>query len=119
MTIVPIRRPPSIFALMIPTMIGNRIGIAAGASISLIAEPVTMSIARPYAGREVPSMIPGSSRNCRRTSFTTCPPTRPTACIASDANRNGISPPMKRPAITHGSERSKRTVRFRSLSPVV
>src|SRR3954468_10713742 len=46
-TIVPIKRPPSIFALMIPTMIGNAIGIAAGASISLIAELVTMSIARP------------------------------------------------------------------------
>ena len=53
---------------MIPTMIGKTIGIAAGASIDLIAEPVTMSIARPYSGRSVPSMIPGCSRNCRRTS---------------------------------------------------
>ena len=70
-----------------------------------IAERVTMSIARPYSGREVPSMIPGSSRNWRRTSSTTSPPTRPTACIASDANRNGIRPPMKRPAITQASER--------------
>src|SRR6266550_7077009 len=41
-TIVPIRRPPSILALMIPTMIGNAIGISAGASMFLIAEPVTM-----------------------------------------------------------------------------
>ena len=66
-----------------------------------------MSIARPYSGREVPSMMPGSSRNWRRTSSTTWPPTRPTACIASDANRNGIRPPMNRPAITQAFERSK------------
>ena len=32
--------------LMIPTRIGNTIGISAGTSIDLIAEPVTMSIAR-------------------------------------------------------------------------
>ena len=93
-------------ALMIPTTIGKTIGISAGRSIALIAEPVTMSIARPYSGRDVPSMIPGFSRNWRRTSCTTSPPTRPTACIASDANRNGIKPPMKRPAITHAFERS-------------
>ena len=90
---------------MIPTTIGKPIGISAGSSIELIAEPVTMSIARPYSGRSVPSMIPGCSRNWRRTSWTTSPPTRPTACIASDANRNGIRPPMKSPAITQGSER--------------
>ena len=42
-------------------------------------------------------MIPGFSRNWRRTSSTTSPPTRPTACIASEAKRNGIRPPMKRP----------------------
>ena len=69
----------------------------------LIAEPVTMSIALPYSGRAVPSMIPGISRNWRRTSVTTWPPTRPTASIASEANRNGIRPPMKRPAITQAS----------------
>ena len=87
---------------MIPTTIGKPIGISAGSSMLLIAEPVTMSIAWPYSGRAVPSMIPGISRNWRRTSVTTWPPTRPTASIASDANRNGIRPPMKRPAITHG-----------------
>ena len=65
-----------------------------------------MSIARPYSGRDVPSMIPGFSRNWRRTSCTTSPPTRPTACIASDANRNGIRPPISRPAITQAFERS-------------
>src|SRR5215471_1393489 len=44
-TMVPISRPPSILMLMIPTRIGTAIGISAGASIDLIAEPVTMSTA--------------------------------------------------------------------------
>ena len=78
-----------------------------------------MSIARPYSGRDVPSMIPGFSRNWRRTSSTTSPPTRPTACIASEAKRNGIRPPMKRPAITQASSRLKTAGRPSSASPVV
>src|SRR5437764_7131968 len=41
-TIVPISSPPSISGLMIPTMIGNAIGISAGAIISLIADAVTI-----------------------------------------------------------------------------
>ena len=45
-TIVPISRPPSILALMIPTMIGKPIGMSAGASIDLMADPVTMPTAR-------------------------------------------------------------------------
>src|SRR5579862_9135904 len=45
-TIVPISRPPSIRALMIPTTIGNAIGIAAGTSMLLIADLVTMPTAR-------------------------------------------------------------------------
>src|SRR5206468_5131777 len=49
-TIVPISSPPSIRALMIPTMTGNAIGISAGSSICLIADAVTMLIARPYSG---------------------------------------------------------------------
>src|SRR5262245_46903475 len=44
--IVPIRRPPSIFSLMIPTTIGITMGIAAGTSMPLIAEAVTMPTAR-------------------------------------------------------------------------
>src|SRR5881397_111918 len=39
-TIVPISRPPSIRTLIRPTMIGIAIGISAGTSILLIAEPV-------------------------------------------------------------------------------
>src|SRR3954447_8467186 len=58
-------------------MSGTAIGIRAGRSMLLIAELVTMSIARPYSGRAVPSMIPGISRNWRRTSGTTWPPPPP------------------------------------------
>src|SRR6478672_12030305 len=54
-TIVPISKPPSIRALIRPTTIGNPIGISAGIIIDLIADPVTMSIARPYSGLAVPS----------------------------------------------------------------
>ncbi len=45
MTIVPMRSPPSISTEMIPTMIGMSIGMSAGASISLIADVVTIPIA--------------------------------------------------------------------------
>ena len=76
-----------------------------------------MSIAGPYSGRSVPSMIPGCSRNWRRTSSTTSPPTRPTACMASDANRNGISPPIRRPAITQASFSAKNVGRPCWASP--
>ena len=71
MTIVPIKSPPSISGLMIPTMTGNATGIRLGTIMFLIAAPVTMSTVRPYSGLPVPSRIPGISRNCRRTSCTT------------------------------------------------
>src|SRR6476659_668492 len=44
-TIVPISRPPSIFALMIPTTIGKPIGIRARRSMERIAEVVTIPTA--------------------------------------------------------------------------
>src|SRR5580700_6649759 len=42
-------------------------------------------------------MIPGCSRNWRRTSWTTVPADRPTARMASDENRKATEPPMSRP----------------------
>ena len=39
--------------------------------------------------------------------------------MASEANRKGIKPPMKRPAITHASLRSKVVERPSSESPCV
>src|SRR5919106_345756 len=62
----------------------------------------------PYSGFSVPSMIPGRSRNWRRTSSTTWPPARPTASIASAANKQTIIPPMIRPISTSGALRLKR-----------
>ena len=42
-------------------------------------------------------MIPGCSRNWRRTSWTTVPAERPTARMASEENRNTIDPPISSP----------------------
>ena len=48
-------------------------------------------------------MMPGCSRNWRRTSSTTAPPARPTASIDSEANRQTIRPPSSSPIRTGGS----------------
>ena len=48
-------------------------------------------------------MIPGFSRNWRRTSSTTMPAVRPTARMASDENKNATVPPRIRPMNTLGS----------------
>src|SRR6187431_2569198 len=45
-TIVPMSRPPSSFALITPATIGKTIGIRAGSIILLIADLATMSTAR-------------------------------------------------------------------------
>ena len=55
-------------------------------------------------------MIPGFSRNCRRTSSTTALPAWPTAAMQKEANRNGIAPPISRPTTTYGSPRSNEIV---------
>ena len=70
-----------------PTISVTTIGISDGMIISRCAALVTMSTHWPYSGFSVPSMIPGFSRNWRRTSSTTAPPARPTASIESAANR--------------------------------
>ena len=48
-------------------------------------------------------MIPGFSRNWRRTSSTTPPAARPTASIESEAKSVTIMPPISRPMRTGGS----------------
>ena len=47
-------------------------------------------------------MMPGISRNCLRTSSTTCAAARPTARIVSELNRNAIVPPASSPTSTSG-----------------
>jgi hypothetical protein len=86
-TITPISRPPSASTLSRPTMTGTTIGIREGRIISFCAAAVTIATVLPYSGFSVPSMIPGCSRNCLRTSSTTWPAARPTASIASAAKR--------------------------------
>ena len=63
---------------------------------------VQMSTTRPYSGRTVPSMIPGFSRNWRRTSNTIAPAARVTALIASPENMNTTAAPMITPTSVFG-----------------
>ena len=86
-TMMPISSPPSACSESSPTITVTTIGISDGMIISRWAARVTMSTQRPYSGFSVPSMIPGCSRNWRRTSSTTAWPARPTASIESAANR--------------------------------
>ena len=48
-------------------------------------------------------MIPGCSRNWRRTSWTTVPADRPTARMASEENKKATEPPISRPMKVVGS----------------
>ena len=66
---------------------GASTGSSDGTIISWIAALVSRSTARPYSGLPVPSMMPGISRNCRRTSTTTAPAARPTAVMPIAPNR--------------------------------
>ncbi|MNV41046.1 hypothetical protein D3C71_1326710 [compost metagenome] len=87
-TMVPMSKPPSALGPSSrPTTMGTTTGSRLGITISLMAAVVSMSTALPYSGLAVPSMIPGISRNCRRTSTTTAPAARPTASIAMAPNR--------------------------------
>ena len=70
-TITPISRPPSAWALISPTTSVTPMGIIEGRIISRWAAAVTIPTVYPYSGFSVPSMIPGFSRNWRRTSSTT------------------------------------------------
>ncbi|MNT10769.1 hypothetical protein D3C72_1456140 [compost metagenome] len=107
-TMVPISSPPSALGPRTrPTTMGTTTGSRLGITISLMAAVVSMSTALPYSGLPDPSMMPGMSRNWRRTSTTTAPAARPTASMAMAPNRYGISPPMNRPTMTSGSDRSK------------
>ena len=63
---------------------------------------VQMSTTRPYSGCPVPSMIPGFSRNWRRTSKTIAPAARATALIARPENRNTTEAPMITPTSVSG-----------------
>ena len=68
---------------------------------------VTMSTTLPYSGFSVPSMIPGCSRNWRRTSKITAPAARDTALMARPEKRKTTEPPMIRPTRLLGDATSR------------
>src|SRR3954453_5615481 len=108
-TITPISRPPRARSSIRPTIVVMPIGSSDGRIISRCAARVTSAAAVSYSGCSVPSMIPGFSRNWRRTSSTTAPPARPAASIDKAANRQTIRPPSSRPMRTAGSLMAKST----------
>ena len=85
-------------------------GNSDGTIISFIAARVSRSTHLPYSGFPVPSMMPGISLNCRRTSTTTELAARPTAVIPMEPNKKGSIPPMNRPTTTKGLVKEKSSV---------
>ena len=63
---------------------------------------VQMSTTLPYSGRSSYVMIPGCSRNWRRTSNTMAPAARVTASMARPENRNTVAPPRITPTRVTG-----------------
>ena len=88
-----------------------------GVASSRSESRVQMSTTLPYSGRPVPSMIPGISRNWRRTSNTTAPAARPTALIARPENRNTTAAPSSRPTRLAGSATLSTPSRLQQSSP--
>src|SRR5664279_4456279 len=85
-----------------PTAIGANTASRPGVASSCSESRVTMSTTLPYSGLLVPSMIPGISRNWRRTSMTTAPAARATALTASPENRNTTAAPSSMPTSVSG-----------------
>ena len=100
----PMSRPPSASGpRTTPTAIGTTTAMVPGTIISLMAPAVAIATACAGSGSCDPSMMPGFSRNWRRTSFTIAMAARPTAPIVSAPKMNGIRAPMRRPIRTSGS----------------
>ena len=77
-----------------PTMMGDSRAMAPGSSISRIEALVEMATHFSYSGLALYSMMPGMSRNCRRTSCTMSMAALPTAAMASEEKINGIMAPI-------------------------
>src|SRR3954467_2206070 len=86
-----------------PTATGASTAKMPGVTSSRRESLVTMSTTLPYSGRPVPSMMPGISRNWRRTSKTTAPAARPTALTARPAERTTTAAPTGSPTRFAGS----------------
>src|SRR5690554_1557264 len=108
-TVTPASNPPNISAEEVsgntplnpkPISRGTTNAMAPGNTISLREAFVEMSTHLSYSGVALYSIIPGISRNCRRTSSTMAIAARPTAAIASEEKINGIIAPINRAAST-------------------
>ncbi len=104
-TVAPASIPPSVsMPKSLPTSTGAITAVSPGTIISRRAARVEMSTQRALSGLALPSMRPGISRNCRRTSCTMPSAARPTAVMVIAATRNGRIPPRKMPITTLGLE---------------
>ncbi len=74
----------------------------AGVASSRSESRVQMSTTLPYSGRSWNVMIPGCSRNWRRTSNTIAPAARVTASIARPEKRKTVAAPRMRPTSVIG-----------------
>ena len=89
-----------------PTAMGMRTASKPGFTILRSDAALMMSTHRPYSGRADPSMMPGISRNWRRTSLTTSCAVLPTADIAIAAKRYTMAAPRRPPINTSGTDMS-------------
>ena len=78
---------------------------------------VQMSTTLPYSGFPVPSMMPGISRNWRRTSKTTAPAARPTALMARPENRKTTAAPRISPTRVSGAKTTACSMKVPYASP--
>ena len=99
-----------------PTAMGANTARMPGVMSSRSESRVTMSTTLPYSGFSVPSMMPGCSRNWRRTSKMTAPAARETALMARPENRNTTAAPMIMPTRLAGLA-TLSTPRYWILSP--
>ena len=83
-----------------PITIGDTIVIIPGSIISFNAALVDISTHLSYSGSALPSIIPGISLNCLRTSLTIAIAAFPTELIAKAENTTGIIPPINKAART-------------------
>mmetsp|Transcript_22616 Transcript_22616/g.70062 ORF Transcript_22616/g.70062 Transcript_22616/m.70062 type:complete len:248 (-) Transcript_22616:1829-2572(-) len=105
-TMVPPRTPRRHFGpTMKPMMNGTKTATAPGRIISSMELCVEMATHSLWSGCSLPSMMPGFSRNCLRTTMMMAPAAFCTESIVRAAKRNGSMAPRRAPASTIGSSR--------------
>ena len=101
LTVAPAKKPPNTSGPnKNPIINGATIAMAPGNIIFLIDASVEIATHLSYCGFPVPSIIPGISRNWRRTSSTIAIAASPTARMANEEKMKGIIAPTNKPANT-------------------